>query len=643
MVSLLTKPETASDSASLNQLRGLAAGLCMDAGILVEEGEGGFWYYDHDRRAIVVPSRDIKTRGVHYCAGVLAHEVGHFFISRYHQFTHAFQFPSSKLLNHLLNCVEDPRVNRWIKARYPGARDWYRVLVADFETPDQSGIPEFLSFGIECHAEEMHGWQPRPTGLLPLRIETALASTRLARQAASECLPSLMPDSVLLDERLANLANQTLTGRMQPTLPDGSRAGPLPARELDVLIQQARMLSLVRDGVCEEAAKLLRIDCARLGWHLLKKDMHGDLNTLARGGRLPNILRHKLTAEVIPAMREVPHPPTTWEPSTAQARGLIKILEMFLEKAEQTGKVKVLGTSTHGRGGGRPGSAMAGGIHGAGGKAKDSPQKTTPIPTDGASPRAVEQLTRLVEEGLNPARLRRHHGAFATGSKLSMREAMRLDAEPERYRKLWQRRIRPTRPDAAFGLLVDLSGSMRGGKIKAALTGTHLLAATLHRLEVPCLIHGFQDKLIPVTEWEDGYDDTVRNRIQSMGLEVTDSRPGGNNQMRFNDDGPCLEEFTSLVVKHHAKDRFVVVVSDGGPAGSRSNAQDLERVVRGIMGENRVHLIGLGLGMGTDHVRHFYPRSIANVAEADFPSRIGQLILEACGITQPGGVLDWDG
>jgi len=317
----------------------------------------------------------------------------------------------------------------------------------------------------------------------------------------------------------------------------------------------------------------------------------------------------------------------------------VKVMELFLEKAEQTGKVRVLGTSPHDRCGGRPGARSIGGSWGAGGKGIEERHQPLPVEEVSPSTRGVEQLARLVEDGLNPTRLRRHHGAFATGSKLSMREAMRLDAEPERYRKLWQRRIRPTRPDAAFGLLVDLSGSMRGEKIKAALAGTHLLAETLHRLEVPCLIHGFQDKLIPIAGWEDGYNEGVRNRIQGMGLEVSDSRPGGNNQMRFNDDGPCLEEFTALVGAHPARDRFVVVVSDGGPAGSRSTAEDLEKVIRTITRGNEVHLIGLGLGLGTDHVRRFYPRSIANVAEADFPSKIGGLILEACGVAGCGGFL----
>jgi hypothetical protein len=270
------------------------------------------------------------------------------------------------------------------------------------------------------------------------------------------------------------------------------------------------------------------------------------------------------------------------------------------------------------------------------GRASGEPPLSTPAELDTLQSQGVQQLTRLVEEGLNPTRLRRHHGAFATGSKLSMREAMRLDAEPERYRRLWQRRIRPTKPDAAFGLLVDLSGSMRGEKIKAALAGTLLLAETLHRLELPCLIHGFQDKLIPIAEWEEGYTEAVRRRILSMRLEVTDSRPGGNNNMRFNDDGPCLEEFARLVNRHTAAERFLVVVSDGGPAGSRSTPADLERVVRRITCERELRLIGLGLGKGTDHVRKFYPRSIANVSEQDFPARIGGLILEACGVSDSG-------
>ena len=629
---LTAESDKAIESSSLNKLRGLAAGLCVDAGIRVESEEGPHWYYDHSRRTIVVPSRDIRSRGVHYCAGVLAHEVGHFFITRYHHFVQAFTFPSSKILLHLLNCLEDPRVNQWIKARYPGARAWYGLMVEDFLEPDKLGVPEVLSFGIECHAEEMHGWQARAEGALPARVELALMATRLVRQASASCLPSLIPDAVLFDDHLIRQASETLSGRMEPVELTGVPSNPMNPRELEVLVQQARALTLIRDGVCEEAAKLLQSDCARLGWHLLKQGMLSDLMAISRG-KGPQVIRQKLVKEVLPAMKAVPNPPTTWVPDQNQTKALIKVLELFLENAQQLGTVRVLGSSAVGdRHGSR--SAGAGGAGGRAGASKiDVKCLENPAPDLSKSHgEGVEKLRRMVEEGLNPHRLRRHHGAFASGYKLSMREAMRMDAEPERYHRLWQRRIRPTKPDAAFGLLVDLSGSMRGEKIKAAMAGTLLLAETLAKLEVPCLIHGFQDKLIPITGWDGGYSVEVRKRIIAMQLEVTDSRPGGNNQMRYNDDGPCLNEFARLVSSHPAAERFLVVVSDGGPAGSRSTEQDLVRAVETISREKIIRLIGLGLGPNTEHVRKFYPSSIANVSLENFPSQIGGLILEACGV-----------
>ena len=257
-----------------------------------------------------------------------------------------------------------------------------------------------------------------------------------------------------------------------------------------------------------------------------------------------------------------------------------------------------------------------------------------PAPGSGPLPptKWVDHLERLVREGLNPQRHRRFHGNFAAGCRLSMREAMRLSAEPERYRKLWQRRTRPTLPDAAFGLLVDLSGSMSGAKARAAVQGTLLLAETLGRLEVPCLVHGFQNVLIPFMGWEERFDGNVRRRIESMELEAASRRPGGNNRAGNNDDGPCLEEFAMLVGAHPARQKFLVVVSDGLPAGCRSGPTDLKTAVKGVVGRGGIHLIGLGLGQGTEHVRDFYPRSIANLAEADFPGSIGKLILEACGV-----------
>jgi hypothetical protein len=117
-----------------------------------------------------------------------------------------------------------------------------------------------------------------------------------------------------------------------------------------------------------------------------------------------------------------------------------------------------------------------------------------------------------------------------------------------------------------------------------------------------------------------------------MALEVDNRRPGGNNKAGNNDDGPCLEEFAALVGAHPARQKFLVVVSDGEPAGERSSPADLVRAVAKVTGRGDIHLIGLGLGQGTGHVAKYYPVSIANVSEGEFPAKIGGLILRACGV-----------
>ena len=626
MTTALEKKAGAPAATSLGELQGLASGLCLDAGILVEASEEQGWHYDHDRRAIVVPGADIRSKGAVYCAGVLAHEVGHFFISRYHEMSHGIAFPSAAILNHLLNATEDPRVNRWIKARYPGTRPWFETLRDDFREPPRD-LPDILTFGIECHAEEMLDWQPRRQGLLPAKVECALTETRESRIAMSESLPSRVPGSVFLHSRLAAQVDEVFRAMPAP------HAALADAGELEVLMHQGRSLMLFKEGVAPCLAPLLESDLLRLGWHLLRRGLLHRVRRLAAPGKLVASAARSLMPEVQRAMAEVKMPPTTWEPAPREREGLMRLLEAFINGSFPQTMRSPQGACT------RPGSGPRGRALGSAAKAAPAPKSTAKPPEACPDVKAcrlavdgADHLERLVREGLNPRRHRRHHGSFPSGARLSMREVLRYEAQPERYRKLWQRPVRPTQPDAAFGLLVDLSGSMAGDKIVAAVKGTLLLAQTLARLKVPCLIHGFQDRLIPFTGWEDGFDEGIRDRIGSMTLEVGNRRPGGNNKSGNNDDGPCLEEFATLVSAHPARQKFLVVVSDGEPAGARSTPADLVKAVANVAKHGDIQLIGLGLGQGTAHVANYYPMAIINVSEREFPAKIGSLILRACGV-----------
>ena len=92
-----------------SDLSALAAGLCQDAGIGVELGPG--WAWDAARRVLVVAEDDLRARGPDWCAAVLAHEVGHYFVTRHYLFTVPFPLPDA--LPVLMNGLEDPRAGRW--------------------------------------------------------------------------------------------------------------------------------------------------------------------------------------------------------------------------------------------------------------------------------------------------------------------------------------------------------------------------------------------------------------------------------------------------------------------------------------------------------------------------------------------------
>jgi cobaltochelatase CobT len=189
---------------------------------------------------------------------------------------------------------------------------------------------------------------------------------------------------------------------------------------------------------------------------------------------------------------------------------------------------------------------------------------------------------------------------------------MAFDADPRLYDALWVRNTVPDRRRAVFSLLVDLSGSMSGVRVEAALLGTIVLAETLARLRIPFAIHGFQDVLIPVCRVHEEFGPAVRARIAGMVEEVAGTRPGGNNVPGFNDDGPCVLDAANALLGEPAEDRFLIVVSDGLPAGCRSSDDDLHAAIAALA-DAPLELLGVGLGEGTEHVATFYPKAIASV------------------------------
>lgn len=217
----------------------------------------------------------------------------------------------------------------------------------------------------------------------------------------------------------------------------------------------------------------------------------------------------------------------------------------------------------------------------------------------------ADDLDRLFLPNRHP----RWIGGHPTGGRLNLQKAMQFEAHPDVYSQLWERKTIPHKRDFAFTLLIDLSGSMHGEKIRETFRAAVLTAEALSRVGLSMEVLGFQDELIEFKSFDEPFSDDARSRISGMPAEVFDTNLGGHNQSAWNDDGYCVEQAARRLALRSAKDRFLIVFSDGEPIPSPAHAGqefDLQDVIGRIDQKKEVRQIGLGIGPGTEHVKRFY-------------------------------------
>jgi hypothetical protein len=600
------------------RLSALAVGLCQDAGIGLEIGDVR-WAWDSVRRVILVPQKDMEERGPEYCAGVLAHEIGHYFISRYLLFS--VPFPSQVLLFFLLNGIEDPRVNTWIRLRYPGTDAWLaKVAEEDAHQQGNPALPDILHFIFACAREEWLGWRPAASVTpLPLRVEDALERTRAARRRYAETLPPADLDPAAAGPDLRQRYRLEVWTELGATI---SRTLP-SLREQAIQLRAREAIQLAEKEIFTIARELLDGDLARLMMLLQKDPALIPEARRAAAEADPNLLQVLFTRA-----REQPAPAVPLAGKQRLVELGMDLIEAWVRawqgRCQRTSPV--IGSPDDAERVRRPGQP---------------PQPLPPTPPPRRPPRTlseydkaqarvapqIERLTRHIAEILQPVQRLREGRGFPSGHKLDLRRLMTYEADPRIYNKLWLRKTIPQRRRAVVSLLVDLSGSMQGPKTDAALAGTVLLAECLYRLSVPFAVNGFQDVLVPFCDFGAGLGPDVRFAIGQLPLEVEGRRPNGNNVPRYNDDGPCLLEAAEGLLARREEDRLLIVVSDGLPEGRRSNESDLRQAVQQLRSLGRdLTLVGIGLGPQTDHVSNFYPESIANVPVECLADEIGALL-----------------
>lgn len=182
--------------------------------------------------------------------------------------------------------------------------------------------------------------------------------------------------------------------------------------------------------------------------------------------------------------------------------------------------------------------------------------------------------------------------------------------------------------DVAVSLVIDMSGSMHGGKILLATQAAYALASVLERLrishEVICFTTGkpvADESLIRAEEAKMGrrytrnetlYMPILKNYGERFGVDVR-SRFGwlpNTSTMRNNVDGESVEIAARRLLSRPENGKVMIVLSDGYPAASGDSGKLNDHLKEVVKESMRAGINVVGIGIQSDSVKSFYPKSV---------------------------------
>ena len=246
----------------------------------------------------------------------------------------------------------------------------------------------------------------------------------------------------------------------------------------------------------------------------------------------------------------------------------------------------------------------------------------------------IDALTADLRDVFAKRKIEKYETGYRSGRRWNIRQRIREKVAGIPLFKTEAREQKTSESeemDYAITLLVDLSGSMGdNNKIQETFRSTVVLAETLNNLGINFEIVGFQDVLLEFKSFQERLDEPMQNKLNGMILEVYGSNPDGHNNPRDNDDGVALLEASKLLAEQTAKNKFLVVLSDGLPETNyKSSAQlsrELKEAVTEVTGNTNQKLIGIGLM--SNAVKKYYENNIAGVSTKEMAETFGGLLRE---------------
>ncbi len=632
---------------------------------LNEPGQG--WHWDFDANKVRIDPKDLLEKPMEYLRFVIAHEGGHRRVSRVDTIPkEQWQQPGFPFL---MNAIEDPRTNNFVAESYPRFRQHMELAYEhDLDIENHA----------KAKAEKKLGYQPR---FMQAGFEYIKQWFAKERDKSTDISKELPPE-------VQEVVRNTLTSAEDAWLRYPSRQEADSGEEI---IKKYANVSyeIIRDEVWPDFRTLIEQDQKDQQTQEMLKDMEGQAGD---GQGLPGELSEKLTdaqeQELKEALKKAleaaageadAETPAGAHPIT-QPISLGELSEELRAKLKEF--IDGLAEDKKGELAERAAAALKEFEHdldeALAGKLSDNPERvhpeeaesvpTEPVKLESTESRAerlsqdekaeVERYRKFVTEELykdettyeqyrkevlpvidqlendlrqifSARRESKWLSGYRTGKRLDMKRRIQEKAKavPVVQTRSFERRELPREKDYAVTLLVDLSGSMQvGGKITETFKGTVVLAEVLNRLSINTEIIGFNDRIHDFQTFGQKMSPEIRNSMSEMLQEVSTAHA------EWNDDGWALEQASARLSKQRAKEKFLIVLSDGLPWPSPEHVGsqfELSTVVNDVAKRTGQKLIGLGIGPGTQHVETYYPNSIANVGVQEMASKLADVIREA--------------
>jgi len=242
----------------------------------------------------------------------------------------------------------------------------------------------------------------------------------------------------------------------------------------------------------------------------------------------------------------------------------------------------------------------------------------------------IDKLETELREIFFARKAKGWESGFRTGKRIDIKKRIQEKAKsvPAMESKAWQKRELPDEKDYAISLLVDLSGSMENdGKIQETFKAIIVLAEVLNRLSINLAILGFNSQLYEYQTFNQQFSKQLRETMGGMIQETSYRKEHGVSTKT--DTGFATTRAVEDLLKQKADNKFLITLTDGIPEPVPEHATaefELKNVIKKVLAETDVRLIGLGIGRGTEHVGTYYPNSIANVQVEEMEEKLAGLI-----------------